>query len=172
MTKMTRKVCVGLLLVVVLGGAGIVHAQELGFAPSYETAAAASDATPQGISPCDPANALRAVAGFLRLSPEQVGTLGQLLQAREDEAAPLLRGIAERQWRLHELLASGGHPLEIGVTVVEIHELKEGVVRIQAEFLSRFDSLLTADQTERWRAIQTSERLQPILPAFRTLRLL
>ena len=166
MTRMTR-----VLLVVVLGCARVVHAQESSFAPGIETVTA-SDAIHQGIPPCDPAYALRAVVAFLRLSPEQVGTLEQLLQAREDGASPLLRGIAERQQRLRELLASGGHPLEIGVLVVEIHELEEGVIRVQAEFLTRFDSLLNAEQTEGWRTIRAAERVQPILPAFRALGLL
>ena len=160
---MTRKRCAGMMLTAVLGWAGLSSAQE----PS-----SAGERKPSNISVCGPAQAIQVVAGFLSLSSDQGQAFRALLRARQQAEAPLLQAIAERERRIQELLDSGGDPAEIGGLVVEIHRLRQGVAQVQADFLARFGALLSPDQRQRWSAVQMAQRLQPILPAFLTLRLL
>jgi hypothetical protein len=148
------------VLITILGCAGLSPAQEPRSAPGAVTQTSG------------PSRALQVVAGFLNLSSDQVRALPLLLHARQLTQGPLLQGIAERERRIQELLESGGDPSEIGRLAVEIHRLRQGVAQAQAEFLARFGELLDEDQRQRWSAVHMAERLQPILPAFQTLRLL
>lgn len=54
------------------------------------------------------------VAQFLGLTPDQLPVLEQALRERQQTLAPILQGIAMREQRIRELVASGGNPAEIG----------------------------------------------------------
>jgi hypothetical protein len=117
--------------------------------------------------------AVRVVAQFLELSPDQVEAFLHLLRMRQEVVTPLLQGIAERERQLQELLGSDNpDPQVVGQLVIEIHQLRQLLGQAQAHFLAQFENLLNQEQERRWQQAQLAERLQPILPAFRLLRLL
>jgi hypothetical protein len=157
---MIRTCCTAVVLTAVLCNAGLSLAQEPYSIPPAVTESA------------DPASAIQVVAGFLNLRPDQAQALALLLHIRHETQAPLVQGIAERERRIHGLLESSGDPSEIGGLVIEVHRLRQGATHAQAEFLARFGELLDQQQRPRWSAVRTAEGLMPILPAFRTLRLL
>ena len=112
------------------------------------------------------------VAHFLRLTPDQAPVLRQALGERQQAIAPLLQGIAMREQRIRELIASGGSPAEIGVLVIQIHQLRQGAEAAQAAFLARVELLLDAEQRTRWQQVRVAARLQPVVPAFQALEML
>jgi HPt (histidine-containing phosphotransfer) domain-containing protein len=120
---------------------------------------------------CDGAP-LAAVAHVLRLVPDQVQAFAQLLQSRQETLGPILREIALREQRIRELLAAGGNPAEIGVLVVQVHQLRKTAESVQAQFLTAFASLLAEDQLRTWNEVRGAARLQPVLPAFVALQVL
>jgi hypothetical protein len=114
---------------------------------------------------------IQIVVQFLQLRPDQAQEFGQLLQARQAAVAPLLQGIQQRVQQLEALLNSGGSPPEVGVLVIQIHELQQKVAQVQQDFLSKFVSLLDPEQQQRLGAVGVAAQLQPILPAFQQLYL-
>jgi len=112
------------------------------------------------------------VAQFLGLAPEQVPLLVQALHDRQQTLAPILQGIAIREHRIGELIATGGNPAEIGVLVLQIHQLRQQAEAVQAAFLARVESLLNAEQRMRWQQVRLAARLQPVVPAFQALQML
>ena len=112
------------------------------------------------------------VSHFLGLRPDQLPFLEQALSQRQQTVAPLLVGIAMREQRIRELIASGGSPAEIGVLVIQVHQLRQHVGVAQAVFLARVESLLDAEQRVLWQQVRLAARLQPVVPAFQALQML
>jgi hypothetical protein len=112
------------------------------------------------------------VVRFLGLRPDQLPVLQQALHERQQTVAPLLQGIAMREQRIRELIATGGSPAEIGVLVIQIHQLRQQIEVAQAAFLARVESFLDAEQRARWQQVRVAARLQPVLPAFHALHML
>jgi hypothetical protein len=112
------------------------------------------------------------VAQFLVLTPEQVPVLVQALHERQQTLAPILQGIAMREHRIGELIATGGNPAEIGVLVIQIHQLRQQAEAVQNAFLARVESFLDAEQRVRWQQVRLAARLQPVVPAFQALQML
>ena len=112
------------------------------------------------------------VAHFLGLRPDQLPVLVQVLTERQQTVAPLLQGIAMREQRIRELIATGGSPAEIGVLVVQIHQLRQAAEAAQAVFLARVESFLDAEQRVLWQQVRVAARLQPVVPAFQALQML
>jgi hypothetical protein len=112
------------------------------------------------------------VAHFLGLTPEQAPLLVQALGEREQALGPILQGIAMREQRIRELIATGGSPAEIGVLVVQIHQLRQQAENVQAVFLARVEAFLDPEQRVRWQQVRLAARLQPVVPAFQALRML
>ncbi|HET8647307.1 MAG TPA: hypothetical protein VFO85_17550, partial [Vicinamibacteria bacterium] len=81
---------------------------------------------------------LAVVAGVLQLTPEQAQALGTLLHARQQALEPILREIAVREQRIRELVASGGNPAEIGLLMLQVHQLRQAAEAAQAHFLTAF----------------------------------
>ena len=120
-----------------------------------------------------PAESLRVVAAFLELTPEQVSSLTTLLQERHQAIVPLLQEIHTRQQQIADQLQSGApDPTVIGNLVIEIHQFLQQVYQAQATFMQGFLNLLNDEQRRRYEALRLAEQLQPLLPAFRTLRLI
>lgn len=115
--------------------------------------------------------AVQVVVQFLQLRPDQVQEFGVLLQARQAAVVPVLQAIQQRTQQLEALLNSGAGPVEIGVLVIQIHALQQQVAQAQQSFLSKFTSLLDAEQQQRLEAVRIAAQLQPILPAFQQLYL-
>lgn len=112
------------------------------------------------------------VAQFLSLRADQLPVLEQALGERQQTLGPILQEIAIREQRIHELIVSGGSPAEIGVLVIQIHQLRQAAEAAQAVFLGRVAALLDAEQRARWQQVRVAARLQPVLPAFQALQLL
>lgn len=108
--------------------------------------------------------ALQAVIQFLQLRPEQIQRLRQLLRARQQAATPLLRGIAEHEGRLRELLESGGPPPEVGQVVIETHLLEGELMRVQQDFLANWGNLLDAEQRPRLESVRMAREGMTKLP--------
>ena len=112
------------------------------------------------------------VAHFLGLTADQLPALEQALEERQQTLGPILQGIAMREQRIRELIASGGSPAEIGVLVLQIHRLRQAAEVAQTAFLARVESLLDAEQRVRWQQVRVAARLQPVVPAFQALQML
>jgi len=112
------------------------------------------------------------VVHFLGLTPDQLPVLEQVLRERQQTIGPILQGIAMREHRISELIASGGSPAEIGVLVIQIHHLRQQAEVAQAVFLAHVESLLDAEQRVRWQQVRVAARLQPVVPAFQALQML
>ena len=112
------------------------------------------------------------VAHFLGLTPDQLPVLEQALRERQQTLGPILQGIAMREQRIRELIASGGSPAEIGVLVIQMHQLREAAENAQAAFLARVESLLDAEQRALWQQVRVAAQLQPVVPAFQALQML
>ena len=111
------------------------------------------------------------VAHFLGLTPDQLPVLEQALRERQQTLGPILQGIAMRERRIRELIASGGSPAEIGVLVIQIHQLRQAAEAAQAAFLARVESLLDAGQRVLWQQVRVAARLMPLVPAFQALQM-
>jgi hypothetical protein len=112
------------------------------------------------------------VAKVLHLLPEQVQVFGQLLGARQAALTPILLQIAVREQRIKELVTTGGNPAEIGVLMLQVHQLQQQAAAVQAQFLNGFAGLLTEEQRGQWEQLRAAARLQPVLPAFQALNIL
>jgi Spy/CpxP family protein refolding chaperone len=112
------------------------------------------------------------VTQFLGLTPDQLPVLEQALHERQQALVPILQGIATREQRIRELIASGGSAAEIGVLVVQVHQLRQHAENAQASFLARIENLLDAEQRVRWQQVRAAARLQPVVPAFQALQML
>jgi hypothetical protein len=137
-------------------------------APSSTSVAGAASAAHADL---DPGEALRLVAAFLQLTPNQVEALVELLRVRQESIAPLLQQIAEKELQIQALLQSGGDPAAIGQLVIEIYQLKQLIQRVQQDFLAAFMNLLDSTQRARVRAVMQAAKLQPVVEAFQTLHL-
>jgi hypothetical protein len=164
MTIMKRAAAVALAL---MAGWTPLRAQE----PDASEGGTAVVRAEQGAPDCE-GGPVAVVVHFLGLRPDQLPILEQALSARQQTVAPLLQGIAMREQRIRELIASGGSPAEIGVLVIQIHQLRQAVEVAQAVFLARVESLLDAEQRARWQQVRVAARLQPVVPAFQALQML
>ena len=122
-----------------------------------------NDASNQDVTP------LQVIAAFLQLRPGQIGQLEQLLQTRQEALTPRIQQLQALGQQLDALLASGGNPVQVGLTVIQIHAVQQQVAQIQQSFVSQLIAMLDADQLQRLHAVQIAAQLQPILPAFRLL---
>src|SRR5262249_33304310 len=123
----------------------------------------AADAGSEDVRP------LQVVSAFLQLRPGQISQLEQLLEARQQNLVPRIQQIQTLGKQLDALLASGGNPAQVGLTVIQIHALQQQIGQVQQAFVSQLIAMLDADQLQRLQAVQIAAQLQPILPAFRLL---
>lgn len=114
---------------------------------------------------------LAVVAQFLVLAPEQVETLAQMIQEREQAVGPIQQHIVAHYQSIEQLIASGGDPAKIGQLLIEVHQLEQQAQMVQAQFLASVRSLLDEAQRQRLAQAQMAAQLQPVVPAFVGLRL-
>lgn len=117
----------------------------------------------------DAPSPLQIVVQFLQLTPGQQDQFATLLQARQAAIVPLIQQIHQLTQQLQSLLASGGNPAQIGITVIQINAIQQQVAQHQQAFLSAFVGMLASDQQQRFELIQIAAQLQPIVPAFQQL---
>ncbi len=162
----TKSRAAGAVLILMVSSAAPLLAQEAGNSRSPNGAVLARPAAGSEGGP------LAVVAEFLSLATEQVQALVQLLRERRETLPPILQEIARREQRIGELIASGGDPAEIGGLVIEINRLRQLAEAAQAQFLARFQSLMSDEQRVRWQQLRVAAGLQPVLPAFQVLQML
>jgi hypothetical protein len=126
---------------------------------------AASEGKAEGPTP------LQIAVYFLQIRPDQLTALEQLLQARQAAAAPLIMAVQQTTQQLETLLTSGGNPADAGALVIRIHALQQQVEQAQHEFLTKFITLLDAEQRQKLELVRVATQLQPVAPAFQQLHL-
>src|SRR2546425_1008234 len=152
------------LLIMLIGSAGLLHAQKSQQKPG--AGLSAPDLSKLNIGKMleqmqatkveasgGPPPPLQVVVQFLQLRQAQVEELEQLLQARQAAVAPLLEGIQQRVKQLEGLLESGGNPAEVGVLVIQVHALQQEVAQVQQDFISKWVSLRSEEHTSELQSL-------------------
>jgi hypothetical protein len=124
---------------------------------------AAANASSEDVTPG------QVIAEFLQLTPNQINEFAQLLQARQAALVPLAQQGQVLGQQLQALLANGGTPAQVGVTVIQIHAVQTQILQVQQAFLTQLVSMFAPDQLQRLQAVQIAIQLQPILPAFQLI---
>ena len=123
--------------------------------------------------PCVAAAAQQRIASFLELTDDQLTGWDVLIDDRELAAEPVRAAIAAVQLELDELLdGDDPDPLEVGLLVIQRHDLGHELADIQRVYVDGFGALLDDEQLARYRFIRRAERAEPLFPAFRVLDLL
>jgi len=116
---------------------------------------------------------LRVVANFLDLTEEQAQTLVDIRTTARELSTPLVQEIVPQKAALKELLGSEEpDPAEVGALVISIRELEREVAEIQRAAAEEFRSVLTEEQLQKYMAVNRSQPLCKIAPAFKALNLI
>jgi len=108
-----------------------------------------------------------AVINFLQLDPDQVDAWDVLWADHRASEEPLIQQIADIQALIDDLFATGApDPAELGLLVIERHDLGEELVDVHRVYLQGFQDLLDEEQLRRLEQIRTAERIQRWIPAF------
>ena len=130
-------------------------------------APALAQTEPPGEQPHPGVDAARhAVINFLGLDPDQV--------AADHRAAeqPIVQQIGDVQARIDDLFAAGvPDPTELGLLVIQRHDLGEDLVDVHVIYVDGFEMLLDEDQTGRLTEIRIANQIQKWIPAFKTFDL-
>lgn len=132
--------------------------------------------TPQGparpqIAPGTPPG--KVLAEFLKLTETQGNDLKQLFEKRQADVQPLQEQLRtkEKSWR--ELMATPNpDPVAVGRLAIDLHALRGKIAEVQENFMTSLESLLTEEQQNRLHAVQRAALLEPVVRAFRELRIL
>lgn len=112
------------------------------------------------------------VARFLELSPEQVTQWEGLISTLRDTAVPLREQLRELEEQLGELLRQENpEAAAVGPLVIQIKNVKETLGQAHREYVNGFEAMLNRQQTAKLQFIRQAERVQPLIPAFRAVRL-
>ena len=129
----------------------------------------AAQIDPPGDDPHPVADAARhMVINYLELDPDQIAAW-DVLWADHRAAEELLRPqIADVQALIDDLFAAGvPDPTELGLLVIERHDLGEALIDVHVIYVEGFEQLLNDDQADRLHQLRVAERIQKFIPAFR-----
>ncbi|HSN56916.1 MAG TPA: hypothetical protein VLT32_19755 [Candidatus Sulfomarinibacteraceae bacterium] len=128
---------------------------------------------PPGEGPHPAMGAARhAIANFLDLDPDQVAAWDLLWADHRSAEQPLRRQIADVQAAIDDLFAAGvPDPAELGLLVIERHDLGEALVDVHVIYVEGFHGLLDDEQMRRLDQIRLADRIQPWIPAFKAFEL-
>lgn len=116
--------------------------------------------------------ARHAVINFLDLDADQVAAWDVLWAEHRDAEVPLRQQIRDVQAQIDDLFAAGvPDPAELGMLVVERHELGEALVDVHLFYVEAFHDLLDEEQMGRLGEIRIADRIQPWIPAFKAFEL-
>jgi len=108
-----------------------------------------------------------AVVNFLALRPDQVEAWDVLWADHRAAEEPLRQQISDVQSLIDGLFAAGvPDASELGLLVIERHDLGEALIDVHVTYLEGFQSLLDEEQARRVREIRVAERIQRWIPAF------
>ncbi|HEX7183386.1 MAG TPA: periplasmic heavy metal sensor [Thermoanaerobaculia bacterium] len=125
-------------------------------APAGQTAQVAEAARP---NPVELLNNPRALARYLRLTPEQLAAFRQLRQELQNTVEPLREQQRDLREQLRDQLeASSPDACAIGETSVDIHELGEQIRAAVEHFDEQFSAILTPAQLARYEALKELAR--------------
>jgi hypothetical protein len=113
-----------------------------------------------------------AVINFLDLGPDQTAAWDVLWADHRAAEEILLPQIADVQALIDDLFAGGApDPTELGLLVIERHDLGEALVDVHVNYVDGFEALLDDDQAGRLREIRVADRIQRWIPAFKAFDL-
>lgn len=116
--------------------------------------------------------ARHAVINFLALEPDQVEAWDTLWADHRAAEEPLRQQIADVQALIDDLFAAGvPDPADLGVLVIERHDLGEALREVHVIYVEGFQALLNEEQVRRLREIRIAERIQRWIPAFTAFEL-
>lgn len=139
--------------------------------------AAAFPAAAQVPEPGDPPHpamtaARHAVISFLQLDAAQVDAWDVLWADHRADEQPLRQQIADLQAEIDALFAAGvPDPAELGLLVVERHDLGVALADVHRFYVDGFEDLLDAEQADRLREIRIADRIEPWIPSFKAFEL-
>ena len=113
------------------------------------------------------------VTHFLQLSPDQVGAMITMMQARDAALQPIAETLRARRETLAALLESpAADPVTAGRLLIEIHAGEQQVRTVAREAAASFEAILTPAQRERLHFVRQAARIQPAIPPFAAVGLL
>jgi Spy/CpxP family protein refolding chaperone len=111
----------------------------------------------------DPAAILsnpRALARYLRLTPEQTTTTKALLQTLNATVQPLREtGKALREAFYAELEEANANACDVGQAALDLHANREAIQAARQTFDTAFSAILTPEQLARYEALKEAARL-------------
>ncbi len=112
------------------------------------------------------------VIEFLDLDADQAAAWEVLWADHRAAEVPILDQIADVQAIIEDLFAAGvPDATELGLLVIERHDLGDALIDVHRVYLEGFELLLDEDQGRRLRELRVAERIQGFIPAFRALDL-
>ena len=112
------------------------------------------------------------VATFLGLDESQVTAWDELIEARVETVEGLQAQIEPLEEQLVALLAQPTpDAAAVGALVIQIKGLRDQVRAANEAYQDGFEGLLTEEQSGKLGAVRRAARLEPLVPAFRLLRL-
>lgn len=116
--------------------------------------------------------ARHAIANFLDLDPDQVAAWDLLWADHRAAEQPLRQQIGDVQAAIDDLFAAGlPDPAELGLLVIERHDLGEALVDVHVIYVEGFHDLLDDAQMRRLEQIRLADRIQRWIPAFKAFEL-
>ena len=102
----------------------------------------------------------RALARYLRLTPEQTQTLNQLWRELQAGVEPLRQqGRQLRQNLRAELQAEPANACEVGAAALAVKDNGDAIRAEFEEFDTKFSAILTPEQLAKWEALKEASRL-------------
>lgn len=116
--------------------------------------------------------ARHAVINFLDLESDQIDAWDILWADHRATEEPLRQQIADVQALIDDLFAAGvPDPADLGVLVIERHDLGEALMDVHVIYAEGFQALLDDEQVGRLHQIRVAERIQRWIPAFKAFDL-
>lgn len=121
---------------------------------------AAQAARPPKPNPADILHNPKALARFLKLTPEQVAKQKQLLEQLRSTTKPLYDQIEPLEEQLHDQLeAASPNACAVGGTVVQIDGLRDQIKEARQDFDDAFSAILTPEQLAKYEALKDAARI-------------
>lgn len=121
---------------------------------------AAQAARPPRLDPIDLLHNPRALARFLKLSPQQVTQQKQLLEELRGTTKPLYEQIEPLEDQLRaQLDAASPDACAVGNTVVQIDGLRDQIKDAREDFDEAFSAILTPEQLAKYETLKDAVRI-------------
>jgi len=113
------------------------------------------------------------VVRFLELSPEQAADWDELYADHKLAEEPLQESLQELEAELEELFGqTDPDPAAVGELVLERRELAQELAEVHRTYHESVLVLLDEDQEQRLLLVAQADRVQRVIPAFKTFELI